>query len=708
MNLEEQEREKKQAYLRNNILDQGYDTELFLNYLTETRPENGQDIDAWNYLELKFVVKQFIDQFPPGENKYQEQQEENENENQYQQQQNFEDNKQENQYEETRKPETQEQKQEQIKTNYSVQKEEITPKPQEKVNQYENKSQYNSNNMTNINKSNYNNSQQTPQPVQNKSPFENLIVPPQKRNFQNTPSPQNTGNYNFSQNNNQQQQQQQQKTAQPEQLSGFSQQQQQKQAGQQNLSAKGRVTAQPEKKNDDFDFLDDFGDFKGNQNSNQNKDQVKNQLPQYQNQNQNLNKNNNNSIKDDFFDDFGDWSSKPQQNNNQVKQPTIQNQQKNDDIWGDDFGDFASNNQVKTTTTTNNINNNTNNKMGVGLGLAAVGTGIQAQNKNNLNNKQGTSKYDAFDEFDFDSVNNKNQNQNQNQIQNVSKLDDAKVQQMQSKDKKEEIKMNDEALQKKRSQIEQQHQQQLEQQQKKQQNQQKQNQNQNLQKENNLGKVPGVLSSGGKSVIQPKYQKVIDCRGLENTQLGRTQNIKISITDIKQVDGSFFSSSYYLYTIYTSPLKWTVKRKFSDFQWLHQMLQKQFPASVIPAVHKKYALTSAKSVQSKRTNFLEHFLNNCLKSEEIKNSLYFQQFLELDNEKLFQQDKKKAETSVKIKYLQDFQTLDKKIESKIVQCNEVYNEEMTHMLQGIDVSYEKLINLNKQLMKDYEKKQCCD
>jgi len=49
------EREEKQNYLQENIIEKNYDTADFLNYLTEIKGEIGVDIDVWSFTDLKKV-----------------------------------------------------------------------------------------------------------------------------------------------------------------------------------------------------------------------------------------------------------------------------------------------------------------------------------------------------------------------------------------------------------------------------------------------------------------------------------------------------------------------------------------------------------------------------------------------------------------------------------------------------------------------------
>ena len=49
---------QKQKYLRENIIDEGYDPVEFSNYLMELK-EEGMDINNWEIMELIAEVKKF-------------------------------------------------------------------------------------------------------------------------------------------------------------------------------------------------------------------------------------------------------------------------------------------------------------------------------------------------------------------------------------------------------------------------------------------------------------------------------------------------------------------------------------------------------------------------------------------------------------------------------------------------------------------------
>ena len=58
--MEDNNQEEKQNYLRENILEKGYDTNKFVEFLKSKKGEEGADVTNWNMEDLKKVVKEFI------------------------------------------------------------------------------------------------------------------------------------------------------------------------------------------------------------------------------------------------------------------------------------------------------------------------------------------------------------------------------------------------------------------------------------------------------------------------------------------------------------------------------------------------------------------------------------------------------------------------------------------------------------------------
>ena len=52
--------EEKQNFLRENILEQGYDTGMFVDFLISKKGEGGADVGNWSMSDLQIVVREFI------------------------------------------------------------------------------------------------------------------------------------------------------------------------------------------------------------------------------------------------------------------------------------------------------------------------------------------------------------------------------------------------------------------------------------------------------------------------------------------------------------------------------------------------------------------------------------------------------------------------------------------------------------------------
>ena len=84
--------EGKQNYLRENILDKGYDPNEFFEFLMNKRGEEAANLDIWTCSELESVVQEFILSRPSPNTFQQEQPNQEQEQEQYQQEQNTEQN----------------------------------------------------------------------------------------------------------------------------------------------------------------------------------------------------------------------------------------------------------------------------------------------------------------------------------------------------------------------------------------------------------------------------------------------------------------------------------------------------------------------------------------------------------------------------------------------------------------------------------------
>lgn len=137
----------------------------------------------------------------------------------------------------------------------------------------------------------------------------------------------------------------------------------------------------------------------------------------------------------------------------------------------------------------------------------------------------------------------------------------------------------------------------------------------------------------------------------------------ISIKDHKSVNGSLFSigsSSMVLYSVCTLPFNWTVQRKFSDFLWLRNLLNKLFPGISIPPLPKAVKASDDKLIE-RRKGYFESFLIELLSHPDIKSSKYMTDFLSISDEKIFKVKVKESEKVSFPKYLSDLETATGKV-----------------------------------------------
>jgi len=136
---------------------------------------------------------------------------------------------------------------------------------------------------------------------------------------------------------------------------------------------------------------------------------------------------------------------------------------------------------------------------------------------------------------------------------------------------------------------------------------------------------------------------VVQTLKMSNTILSLERDPKIYVGDPEHIKTGFFFTDYVQYTIKTSPLGSAVKRRFNDFHWIHETLQKLHPGVYIPPIPKKKIRNRFRDdVIRKRMFIFETFLNACLEHQDLKSDKYFFYFLTLDNEEQFENIKKQA------------------------------------------------------------------
>ena len=170
-----------------------------------------------------------------------------------------------------------------------------------------------------------------------------------------------------------------------------------------------------------------------------------------------------------------------------------------------------------------------------------------------------------------------------------------------------------------------------------------------------------VRDTGGYGITSLKELK---CQIVPNNEISKCDNIQIKVENIEKIEGKLFSKSYVLYTIVTLPLNWKVRRRFSDFDWLHQILSNNYNYCLIPAFQKKKNLNKIgtdkfdKAFLRKRKRKFELFLSYLINDPILKNTKVVYDFLSIQKEEDFQKKKKEYEKMKKSSNISDFLSLD--------------------------------------------------
>ena len=229
------------------------------------------------------------------------------------------------------------------------------------------------------------------------------------------------------------------------------------------------------------------------------------------------------------------------------------------------------------------------------------------------------------------------------------------------------------------------------------------NQNNNILTNNNNNLIYNQISeiqgesSGSVDLYGITNLDTILCSISEKSDLGKLNKVNIQITEPEKIDGGFFTKAYITYLIKTFPLNLSVRRRYSDFEWLRQILLTFFSSSIIPPIPKKNKLGGDKFNESfllKRMRTLEKFLNYLIEDPVIKNSQILLDFLSIENEEKFLENKKIYQNYKQPKFLRDFKSLDGKLD---ITVNEQREINFQNLKDNAEINEELLSKLNSNL-----------
>ena len=227
--------------------------------------------------------------------------------------------------------------------------------------------------------------------------------------------------------------------------------------------------------------------------------------------------------------------------------------------------------------------------------------------------------------------------------------------------------------------------------------------------QNQIYQPPKVTQEGGKSNVKEDIGTLYgiitssteESKTVDKTPLGISDNPSIQVGFPEKVEGGFFSKSYVTYLVTTLPLNLKVRRRYSDFEWLRQIMISHYIGNVIPTTPRKNKLGSDKfgdAFLQKRMSTLEKFLNYLLMNPVIKYSQLFYDFISIENEADFNKKKKEYEKMKGPQNINDHQSLTGRINIEVKKEKEIFFENIKDNITFNETLLTKL-NENFKLLK---------
>ena len=165
----------------------------------------------------------------------------------------------------------------------------------------------------------------------------------------------------------------------------------------------------------------------------------------------------------------------------------------------------------------------------------------------------------------------------------------------------------------------------------------------------------------------------LNCRKIEKSPLN-DKKVTITIQNPKAIETSIFQSNYIIYEIITDVTQWQVTRRYSDFDWLRQTLKKIHPGLYVPPLPQKRigSRRFENDFVAKRMKYLNKFLNDLVQSEIFKASEVLISFLSVGDREQFEYKKKSFDSIKSPEYIEDYYSLDGKINLLEDDYNEIY------------------------------------
>ena len=154
----------------------------------------------------------------------------------------------------------------------------------------------------------------------------------------------------------------------------------------------------------------------------------------------------------------------------------------------------------------------------------------------------------------------------------------------------------------------------------------------------------------------------LKCKILEKNELN-DKKITVVIKNPKPVVTNFLSSNYVEYEVETKEMNWIVKRRYSDFEWLRQVLSRFNPGHMIPPLPSKKIGSRRFELDfiAKRMKFLQKFIDAVVENEIFKANEPLKAFLSMTDKNQFFSKMKELSSYQPSPYVNEYRSFDGEI-----------------------------------------------
>ena len=204
-----------------------------------------------------------------------------------------------------------------------------------------------------------------------------------------------------------------------------------------------------------------------------------------------------------------------------------------------------------------------------------------------------------------------------------------------------------------------------------------------------------------KLAIEPEF---IRTKLPDTTEITESSGVDIKLSSPEKIEGGIFGKSYVTYLVETNPFGFRVRKRYSDFEWLKNILSLQYPQCVIPPLcKKKFGDRFNEKFVNKRARLIQKFMEGILVHPLMRNSKIYYDFISCDNEEEIDKNKKKYEKKKPPENIKDMETIEGQVKVSISNEKEIYLDNIKdnadiyiQIMEQITKAYKILINLTSQ------------